>query len=185
MTLHTSESKETIESLFEAHFHKLVLSAIRYVKDYDEASEIVQDVFVKIWQNYEKIKDVKDLRAYLFKAVKNSSFNYLKHIKVKERFINQSMHLGESVEKSREETISDEETRQKINEAINKLPPNWREALLLSKYNRLKYHEIAEEMDISPKTVEKYISKAFSVLRVELKDVHFISIIFLNIFSHK
>jgi len=185
MNLHTSESKKIIEALFEAHFHKLVLSAFRYVKDYDEASEIVQDVFVKIWQNFEKIKEVKDLKGYLFKAVKNSSFNYIKHIKVKERFINHTKYLGDSVEKSREETISEEETRQKINEAINKLPPNWREALLLSKYNRLKYHEIAEEMDISPKTVEKYISKAFKFLRVELKDVHFISIIFLNLFSHK
>lgn len=185
MNLHPSESKKIIGALFESHFNKLVFSAFTYVQDYDEASEIVQDVFVKVWQNFGKIKDVKDLKGYLFKAVKNSSLNYKKHIKVKERYITDTKYLGDSVEKSREETITEEETRQKINEAINKLPLNWKEALLLSKYNQLKYHEIAEEMGISPKTVEKYISKAFTFLRVELKDVHFISIILLNIFAHK
>lgn len=176
MNPHTPESEKIIKTLFEEHFNRLVLFSFRYVNDYDEATEIVQDVFVKVWQHFDKVRAVKDLKKYLFKAVRNSSLNYLKHVKVKAKYIRHLETVGETVERPHEEAILKEETVQRIHQAINKLPPSWREAFLLSKFNQLKYNEIAEEMNISPKTVEKYISKAFKFLRMELKNVHFLSI---------
>ncbi|MEA1897025.1 MAG: RNA polymerase sigma-70 factor, partial [Bacteroidota bacterium] len=160
MSLPQSDSEQTIKQLFDELFHQLVLSAFRYVNDYDQAEEIVQDVFVKIWQNFDHFRQMKDSKAYLFKAVRNSSMNFLKHIKVRQKFIVDSEVLISSVEKSPEETILDKETKKRVHQAVNKLPENWREAIVLSKYDKLKYHEIAEEMDISQKTVEKYISKS-------------------------
>jgi RNA polymerase sigma-70 factor, ECF subfamily len=181
--LFQSDSEKKVKQLFDEHFHHLVLFAFRYVNDYGQCEDIVQDVYVKVWQNFEQIKRNSDLKAYLYKAVQNSSFNFLRHIKIRQKFIDSSELEGVSEVKSVEEGFSDEETKNKIHHAVNKLPDKWKEAFVFSKYDNLKYHEIAEEMKISQKTVEKYISKALQFLRNELKDL-VISIIFLiNIFK--
>jgi RNA polymerase sigma-70 factor (ECF subfamily) len=171
MKMPSSEPEQSIKNLFDEHFQLLVFSALRYINDYDKAEDIVQDVFVKIWQNFDELKLIEDLKAYLFKAVKNSSLNYLRHIKVKQKFIVSSEDLHSSLEKSAEDYKIDEETHNRIHKAVSKLPDHWREAFVLSKYDNLKYHEIAREMNISQKTVEKYISKSLQFLRVELKDL--------------
>lgn len=180
MRLIQSVSEQTIKKLFDELFHQLVLSAFRYVNDYDQAEEIVQDVFVKVWQNFDELKEIKNLKSYLFRAVQNSSLNFLKHLKVRQKFIEDSEVLNLSMEKSHEETLSEEEMKIRIHEAVNKLPDNWKEAFVLSKYNKLKYHEIAEDLNISQKTVEKYISKSLQFLRLELKDIILISITVMN-----
>ena len=185
MNLPQSDSEQTIKRLFDELFHQLVLSAFRYVNDYDQAEEIVQDVFVKVWQNFDQLRQVKDLKGYLFKAVRNSSINFLKHIKVRQKFTVDSEVLNSSVGKSPEETILEEETKRRVHQAVNKLPDNWREAIVLSKYDNLKYHEIAEEMNISQKTVEKYISKALQFLRQELKDLILLSIFIIELLFDK
>ena len=183
MKLPQSDSEQTIKLLFDELFHQLALSAYRYVNDYGQAEEIVQDIFVKVWQNFDEVGQIKDLKGYLFKAVRNSSINFLKHIKVRQKFIDDSEVLSSSVEKSHEENISEEETKKRVHQAVNKLPDNWREAFILSKYDKLKYHEIAEDMNISQKTVEKYISKSLKFLRLELKDLVLVSIFIMELLS--
>ena len=105
MKLSQSDSEKTIKRLFDELFHQLVLSAFRYVNDYEQAEDIVQDVFVKVWQNFDQVRQVKNLKAYLFKAVRNSCMNFLKHIKVRQKFIVDSEVLSSSVGKSPEEII--------------------------------------------------------------------------------
>ena len=175
-----SDSELTVKRLFDEHFHHLVLSAFRYLNDYDQAKDIVQDVFVKVWQNLELVMEMNDLKGYLFKAVQNSSMNFLKHVKVRERFVVDFEQSGSSILKSHEEFLTEEETKIRVHQAVNKLPDNWREAFVLSKYDNLKYHEIAHEMNISQKTVEKYISKALQFLRGELKDLLITVVLFLK-----
>jgi RNA polymerase sigma-70 factor (family 1) len=173
-------SEQTIKKLFDDHFHHLVLSAFRYLNDYDQSEDLVQDVFVKVWQNFDHVRKIADLKGYLFKAVRNSCLNYLKHIKVREKFIDDSEKSDFSMALSPEELHTEEETKVRVSQAINKLPENWREAFVLSKYDNLKYHEIAKEMNISQKTVEKYISKALQFLRNELKDLVLVSLFILE-----
>jgi len=180
MKLSLSDPEQLIKYLFDEHFHHLVLSATRYVNDYDKAEDIVQDVFVKLWQNFDELKQVEDLKAYLFKAVKNSSLNYLRHIKVKQKFIVRSEDLHSSFEKSAEDYKIDEETNNRIHKAVSKLPGHWREVFVLSKYDNIKYHKIALELNISQKTVEKYMSKSLQFLRHELKDLLLVGILVLK-----
>jgi len=171
MNLAKSESEQKIKELFDEHFHHLVLHAFRYTNNYSQSEEIVQDVFVKIWQNFEQINEINNLKSYLFKAVHNSSLNYIRHLKIKQKYLAEAAFLNNDIDNSAEESIAEDETNDKIHIAINKLPENWKEAIILSKYDKLKYHEISEKMNISQKTVEKYISKALQFLRLELKDM--------------
>jgi len=155
MNLPQSDTEQAIKQLFEELFHQLVLSSFHYVNDYDQAEDIVQDVFVKVWQNYELVRQVKDLKGYLFKAVRNSSINFLRHIKVRQKFIIDSEDYRSTTEQSHEEKISEEETKDRVNKAVNELPDKWKEAFILSKYDKFKYHE----------------TKALQFLRKELKDI--------------
>ena len=181
MNISQHNTEQTIKQLFDELFHQLVLSAYRYVNDYDQAEDIVQDVFVRVWLNFEQVRQVTDLKSYLFKAVRNSSLNFLKHIKVRQKFIVDSEVLNSLTEKSPEENIFDEELKKRVHTAVNKLPDKWREAFVLSKYDNLKYHEIAEELNISQKTVEKHISKALQFLRKELKDLLLLVFLLIDI----
>lgn len=178
--MNPSDPEHIFRKLFDENFHQLVLSAFRYLNDYDQAKDIVQDVFVKVWQNFDQTRHVSDLKGYLYRAVQNSSLNFLKHVKVREKFIVNSGISGIPTAQPHEDFLTEEETTTRIHRAVNQLPENWREAFVHSKYNNLKYHEIADEMNISQKTVEKYISKALHFLREELKDLIMISIFILD-----
>ncbi len=177
MTFHNIDKQ--IESLFNENFHSLVFASFRIVKNFEQAEDIVQNVFVKIWQNYDKIKNQKNLTGYLHTAVRNSSLNYLRDYQQieKKRLPIDNIYVEEQEEDN--EHDNKEELITKVHWAVDQLPEKWREAFILSKYEKLKYYEIAEKMNISDKTVEKYISKALSVLRGELK--HLISIILIFI----
>jgi RNA polymerase sigma-70 factor, ECF subfamily len=182
MNLNITDSGHQIKELFDKHFHHLVLHAFRHVRDYSQSEEIVQDVFVKIWRNFDQIGHVSDFKPYLYKAVHNSSLNYLRHIKIRQKYNVETAHLNDNTENQTEDSILDEENYNRIHQAVNKLPQHWKEAIILSKYDKLKYHEIAERMKISQKTVEKYISKALQLLRVELKDLLITLVLILKFF---
>lgn len=181
----SSDTEQAIKQLFDAHFHQLVLSSFRYVNDYNQAEDIVQDVYVKVWQSFDELKQIENFKTYLFKAVKNSSLNYLRHIKVREKFNIHAEDTHSAFEKSPEECKTDEETQNKIHAAVNKLPHHWKEAFVLSKYDNLKYHEIASELNISQKTVEKYISKSLQFLRHELKDLLLLGFLVMGLLFKK
>lgn len=179
-----TSKEQIVKHLFDKHFHHLVLSSFRYVNDYQQAEDIVQDVFVKLWQSFGDFEQIDDQKSYLFKAVKNSSLNFLRHLKVRQKF---SLEAGDriSAAESPEDLKTGEEDHHRIHTAVSKLPDHWREAFVMSKYDSLKYHEIAVEMHISQKTVEKYISKALHFLRNELKDLLMAAVPILAIFIKK
>lgn len=179
MGLHNTEKQ--IEIIFNENFHSLVFSSFRIVNDYAQAQDIVQNVFIKIWHDFEKVKGIDDLKPYLQKAVRNSSLNYLRDNKSTESKTGTFHFVNIEDEGDNEQEIDKEKLLREIHYAVDKLPEKWRNAFILSKYENLKYYEIAEKMKISDKTVEKYISKALSLLRQELKHLlTIISIFFLN-----
>ena len=180
MNLITSESDKIIRQLFQNHFHHLSLFAFNYTHDFSQAEEIVQDVFVKLWQNFSNIKDRTNLKAYLYKAVKNSCLNYIRHRKTQQKYQSRIDQSDLIVVNPAENNLIQEETRDKIHRAVNKLPDHWKEAIILSKYDRLKYREIASMMGVSQKTVEKYISKALQFLRQELIDIICLLVFFFS-----
>ena len=170
-------AEKQIETIFNENFSSLVFTSFRIVNNYEQAEDIVQNVFVKIWQNFDKIKHINNLKPYLHTAVKNSSLNYLRD---HQQFEKSKIPLDSvNIEKQEDNNYKTDNDAliNEVHHAVDKLPDKWREAFILSKYEKLKYYEIAKKMKISDKTVEKYISKALKLLRNELK--HLISIITL------
>ena len=158
------------EILFRFYYPGLVIFATQIVFDKDEATEIVQDFFVRLWEKRSHIKESKSFKAYIFTSVKNRSFNYLKKNEVYTRNIEELKELAETSPLYNIDLFIDSKLQEKIKAAVDKLPTRCGEIFVMSRFQGASNDEIAEELDISKRTVETQISNALKVLRVELKE---------------
>ena len=158
------------ESLFKAYFAELTVYAFRFLEDMENAEEIVQDIYFNLWTNRKNLKINSSIKSYLYKSVKNTCINYIKHQKVEEKYKNYFSYQIQIDELKSHDWITDTELAEHIHTAIEKMPPVRKEVFRLSKIEKLKYKEIAENMGVSIKTVENHMGKALKFLREELVD---------------
>jgi len=163
----------TFELIFKSHYKKLTLFANRFTNELTISEEIVADVFTVLWEKREEISFNHSISSYLFKMVQNSCLNYLKHQKIENLYIQylERNNLLNEILTSVENGFEEKELTIQINNAIDSLTPKCKEVFMLSRFNDLKYREIAELLDISPKTVERHMSIALEKLRQNLKRV--------------
>jgi len=171
---------EDFETLFRTHFKELTFFAFRYVKDVDIAKEIVQEVYVALWEKRDTIDMSKSVKSYLTTSVYNRCLNYLRANKKFNRDILIAEKLFEiSLNQGTDEITYSNELATKIDEILNLLPDKCKEIFILNRYENLKYQEIAQKLDISIKTVEAQISKALKIFREHLKDYVILLLILL------
>jgi RNA polymerase sigma-70 factor, ECF subfamily len=156
--------------LFQEEFEGLVLFAIRYVKDCDAARDIVQEVFVNLWNKRAEIDRSRPYKTYLTTSVKNRSLNHLRDHKKFDTHLLIQENLYPTPTTVQQHQIDIAQLQQQIDDAIAALPEKCREIFLLNRNEHLKYQEIADQLDISVKTVETQMSKALKHLRHHLKD---------------
>lgn len=146
------------------------------MKDKDETEDIVQQLFVKVWEGRNTLHISTSWKAYLYASVKNLCFNRIKHNQVVEEYETSVKHTGE-MEASLEDEIESSEIQQKISKVIDQMPDQRKRVFTLSRFEGYKYKEIAEELNISVKTVENHMGSAMKYLRKELKDFMHLSIV--------
>lgn len=166
--------REGNERIFEETFRKYYQSLCNYansiLKEMDEAEEVVQNLFMSIWEKRNDLEINISLKSYLYRAVHNHCLNRIKHLKVREEYQQYATNFYDASYESVSQTVMKNELETKIEEAIRKLPEQCRLIFRMSRFEELKYHEIAEQLEISPKTVENQIGKALKILRVELAE---------------
>lgn len=170
-------------TIFTAYYRDLVIFAIRFTHDSNESEEIVQNTFVKLWEDHESIRINSSLKSYLLKSVQNKCIDWLRHRKIVN--IHDSKVLINSVEyeSNTDNYLLQSELQEQIDSALGKLPQEVSEAFRMNRYKGLKYHEIAKIMNVSERTIEVYIGKALALLRKYLQE-YFLAIICLTgIFS--
>ena len=158
------------ENIFSAYYKDLVVFALRYTNDLNAAEEIVQDTFVKIWEEHRSISITVSLRSYLMKIVKNDFLDRLRHDKIVKNhnvFVQENSPLFEN---ETESYLLQSELQGLIDEALKKLPDEIAETFRLNRFKGMKYREIAKMYGISERTVEVRIGKALHMLRICLKD---------------
>ncbi len=163
-----NDDKRALEILFKTYYTPLLRFAKNILKNEEQAEDIVQEVFLKIWDKRNDIKITTSFKAYLYMAVRNFCFNTLK--------TNERKHwLNDDLENDQQFSVNEidaaleaKQLNQKINQIINLLPENCRITFQLSRFENMSYKEIAESMDVSVKTVENQIGKALSILRKSL-----------------
>ena len=160
--------RESFNQVFRRYYSPMVRFCIRYVADSDLASEIVQDLFVKLWSNREKISFNTSFESYMLTSVRNSALTYIN----KERShaeANLRIYSEESDNTDPSETLQSNNLEESYRKILKDMPEKRREVFLASRYDGLKYSEIAEKLGISQKTVEAQMSAAIKQLKDGLK----------------
>ena len=163
------ETKADFEKLFNTYYSNLCAYANNFLKDVDASEEVVQEVLFKLWTNRESIEITSSVQSYLFRAVRNVSLNVLKHINIREDYKQQNEYERQNELSSEDEMIVSE-LEQRIRHTIDLLPMERKKIFIMSRYEGLKYKEIADKLNISVSTVENQMVKALKFLRDELKD---------------
>ncbi len=163
------ESIANYEHAFKTNFKGLHAYAYTLIKDDVMAEEMVQNVFYKLWKNRESIQITESLTAYLYRSVYHESLNYLKHLKVKAAYQTYAARNMETANNSTER-IKLRDLQAKLDVALKELPEQCRTIFQMSRFEELKYMEIAERLGLSIKTVENQMGKALKLLRLKLVD---------------
>lgn len=176
--------KRSFEKLFKQFFAPLSYYANKYVPDIDTAKEIVHDVFINFWEKREKVDLSKSVKSYLYTSVHNRCLNYIRDNK---KFDRSEFVLENTMDNTNwddSDVLIEAEIKAKINATLQKLPEKCREIFVMSRFEGLKYNEIADKLGISIKTVETQMSKALKMFRQNLQE-YMLILIFIYMYFFK
>ena len=162
--------KAQFEEIFNLHYSNLCAYANNFLKEIEASEEVVQEVLFKLWINRDKIEITTSVQSYLYRAVRNGCLNVIKHVNIREEYKVHNERVIEMEQNSYEDKVVITELEEKIRSAIDQLPIERRKVFIMSRYDGLKYQEIADKLGISVKTVENQMGSALKFLRTELKD---------------
>lgn len=182
-------NEQAFQYIFDKYYDFLCLIAQSYLRDNFIAETIVGDIIYNLWEIRENLDIKTSLRPYLTRSVKNRCINHLQKeyvqreismnqyedkIAIEELFFIESKHPLEN--------LLEQELSKKIDQLIEELAPECRQVFIMSRYDNMKYEEIAEKLGISINTVKYHIKNALTQLRTELKDYLIVVFLFLIIF---
>ena len=177
-SLHFINFKEGNELAFKYFFNKyygqVIGFCIQFVNDKQEANGIAQEAFTNLWINKENISTGPGIKSFLYTYAKSKCLNILRHKKVKDKYRNYTLNKKErainvQVLKSMNfDSLVLTELEELINKSIEELPEMTKQIFIKKRFENKKNKEIAENMDISLKTVESHMTKALKVLKTKL-----------------
>lgn len=162
------DNEQAYKVLFIEFYPSLCVFAMRFVDQEEVAKDIVQDVFFNVWKGRKNTLVTSSFRNFLITAVRNQCVDYQRRQRLADKFTEKEKSTN--IQTSPEEMYVLKELEDVILNALSKLPENVREAFEMNRFKGMTYTAIAEKMEVSPKTIEAYMSKALKILRVELRD---------------
>lgn len=168
--------------LFDKYNRKLFFFAKGYLQSAEDAEELVQEVFLKIWEGRSKLKDHLSFNAYLFTITYNAVLKHFRKAGRERKHLEQAMLYNDIYHDETSTSIEYKELLEITNKAIAKLPEKRREVFKLSRMEGLSNSEIAEQLQISKKTVENQIYQSLQFLKEQLKDERLVLLLFFALF---
>lgn len=164
-----SSDHNVFSTLYKSYYEQMVRIARYYVGNAEMAEDVVSDAFAKLWELRDELETIKDVRKFLFVMVKRKCLDELNKHSYKKRDDLDSTppHLKVNI-KNPETTYLNQELSERIEAALQKLPEKCRIVFLLVKEDKLRYKEVARQLNISEKTVEMHVGNALKALRKDL-----------------
>ncbi len=162
--------KQEFEKLFRSSYVSLVRYAKTLLRDHDAAEEIVQELFFRLWQDRQNLRIESSLNGYLFRSVHNRSLHYIEHQKVVSRHAGEVSAGAELTSEPVTEAIYYKELQARVAKVLERLPERCRVIFRMSRFDGLKYNEIADKLAVSLKTVEADMGKALREFRKALAE---------------
>lgn len=168
--------------LFKKYYKDLVLFSSNFLHDKLRCEDIVQNVFFKLWNDRETLEIQSSLKSYLLRSVQNACLDDIRHNQIVREHQQFTYYYGNEGSLDTENYILFSDLQNAIDDAIMKLPEQFREAFQMNRNEGLKYREIAQKLNVSERTVEVRIGKALSILREYLSDffIFIISILLIK-----
>ena len=162
-----------LEEMYLTYKNDLAAFVDSYVRSPDVTDEIIQDLFLRIWQHRDMWECSGSLGGYLFRAARNRAISHIRHERIdtafRERTTREDLD-AQSRTPLPDASVETDDLARAIDKAIEKLPPRCREAFVLNRCHHLSYAEVAAVMQLSVKTVEVQMGRAFAILRKELAE---------------
>ena len=165
-----NNDKGAFTIVFTQYYKDLVTFSFGFVRNINTAEEIVQEVFIKLWENRASLIIDRSLKSYLLKSVQNRSLNWLQHLRVQSQFDSYTKDHQVLSDNETENYILHSELEFNLHKVLNKIPEEFAQAFRMNRFDNLSYLEIAQKLGVSIRTIEVRISKALSFLRDELKE---------------
>ncbi len=166
------ETPQWFDEIFRHYSKPLFYYAVKFVDD-EAAKDVVQDIFLKLWSDRSIIVR-QSLNSLLFTMVRNCCLQQLEKQKVRNNYIETTKLILQKEEllfyTKEKSSLIEQELEDKLNEVLNSLPVRCKQVFLMSRFENKRNREIGEELNISVKAVEKQITKALAIIRVEMKD---------------
>jgi RNA polymerase sigma-70 factor (ECF subfamily) len=159
---------KTFEMVFRDYYKPLVRYGNTFLRDSDETEDVVQQVFVSLWEKRTQIDIHTSIRAVLYKSVQNACLNKIKHLKVRDTYAEEMKAVAIPEETS--DPVQVNELNERIQQAMESMPEQCGRIFKMSRFEQLRYQEIADQLGLSVKTVENQMGKALKIVREELKD---------------
>ncbi len=162
--------KKAFSAIFTAYYRDLVMFAISFTHDPDTAEEIVQDTFVKFWEEHDTLQITISVKSYLLRSVQNRCIDWYRHKRVIQTHFDTITATAKLYENDTDNYLLRSELEDQIQKALALIPPDCSQAFLMNREEGLKYKQIAKKLNVSVRTIEVRISKALHFLRENLKD---------------
>jgi RNA polymerase sigma-70 factor (ECF subfamily) len=173
---------EAFDQVYQRYAGRLYAFSMKYLKSKEEAEELVQSVFLKVWENQKKLKKETSFKSYLFTIAYNEICNIFRRRKYQLNFLANLSFKSSEASGETEEQIDFVFKKEQVDQIIAQLPEKHRTVFLKSRKEGKSTKEISDELQLSKGTVDNYISESLKFIRTNLKDRHFSTLIFVSLF---
>ena len=173
---------EAFDLIYEKYSGKLYTFSLKYLKSKDEAEELVQSVFLKLWENYKNLRKESSFKSYLFTIAYNEICNLFRKRNYLQKFVNDTLYESSQASSETENNIDYKSVLEQVQQIIDKLPDRQRIIFMKSRNEGKSSKEIAEELGLSAGTVDNYISEALKFIRNQLHNKSLSLLLFFSLF---
>lgn len=177
--------RNAFKNIFEEYAKRIFVFAKGYLKSNQEAEEVVQEVFIKIWNVKDSINTDLSFKSYLFKI----TYNYIREVFLKKgkeiRYMHELIDSSVDFDNRTEEQIDYSSLLELVDKLVEQLPPRQNEVIILKRKQGLPVKEIALLLDISPRTVEKHLAEALKSLKRGLSEENIAGLLFFSLFLNQ
>ncbi|MBS1915397.1 MAG: RNA polymerase sigma-70 factor [Bacteroidetes bacterium] len=161
---------QEFKAVFEQYYQPLCNYAFNFLKDKDACEDIVQEIFLRIWEKKKNLIHSKEIRYYMFTAVRNNCLSFIENKKKSSALFTEDMGATLYQLPQDDKEAGPTDSLELIKKSLSLLPPRCKDVFLLSRIGKLSYKEIAAATGVSVKTVENQIGKALKILKEFIKE---------------
>jgi RNA polymerase sigma-70 factor (family 1) len=173
---------EAFDLIYERYSGKLYAFGIKYLRSTVEAEELVQTVFLKLWENYKNLKKDSSFKSYLFTIAYNDICKLFRKRNYLQKFIDHTLYENSQSSSEVEDGIDYQSVLEQVQQIVDKLPGRQKDIFLKSRREGKSTKEIAEEVGLSPGTVDNYISAALKFIHTRLQNENLPVVLLFSLF---